>query len=158
VALLTITACTGRDEALQPTETKDQAAQRVEQLVKEAFTGLPGGATLEFSDGSDIGSCDDSTGLAPRGRIFVERRYKVVPEVRGSWPADQAIPALVAFWEKQGYRVYDDRRNDKPPRFVVRTPDDYSVIIDAWDRDGYYDYTLGSSSPCIWENGSPDPK
>ncbi|MEU4619436.1 hypothetical protein AB0G04_05590 [Actinoplanes sp. NPDC023801] len=38
----------------------------------------------------------------------------------------------------------------------MRTPDDYSVIIDAWDRDGYYDYTLGSSSPCIWENGSPD--
>jgi hypothetical protein len=156
--ILMIAACTGRNEAMQPTETKDQAVQRVEALVREAFAQLPAGATLKFSDGSDFGSCDDAERGVPRGRVFIERRYDLVPEAAGSWPADQAIPALVAFWERQGYRVYDDRRNDRPPRFVVRTPDDYSVIIDAWQRDGYYDYTLSSGSPCIWENGSPAPQ
>ncbi|WP_433794998.1 hypothetical protein [Actinoplanes sp. CA-252034] len=143
---------------MQPTETKDQAAERVEALVREAFTQVPTGATLKFSDGSDIGSCDDAESGAPRGRIFAERRYNLIPDAAGSWPAEQTIPALVAFWEQQGYRVHDDRRSERPPRFVVRTPDDYSVVVDAWDRDGYYDYTLSASSPCIWENGTPDPK
>lgn len=143
---------------MQPTETTAQAAQRVQGLVEEAFAHLPAGAELEFNDGSDFGSCDDGAGLNANGKVFVEKRYRIVADPAGAWPRDQAIPALVAFWQQAGYQVYNDQRDARPPRYVVRTPDDYLVLIAAWDRKTYYDYTLTSSSPCIWENGSPDPK
>jgi hypothetical protein len=157
-ALTTVAACTGGNEAMQPTETSAEAAKRVETLVQEAFAQLPAGATLKFSDGSDHGSCDDAESGAPRGKVFVEKRYNVVPAADGVWPEDQAIPTLVAFWEKRGYHVYDDGRDRRDPKYVVDTPDGYAVIVMGYDRGGYYDYTLTSSSPCIWENGSPDPK
>jgi hypothetical protein len=154
-ALVAITACTGRSETMQPTDTKEQAVQRVEALVREAFAQLPAGAALRFSDGSDHGSCDDVDSGAPAGRIFVEKRYDVVPSSGGGWQEDQAIPALVAFWEKQGYRVHDDGRNRRDPKYVVEDSGGYAVIVMAYDRGDHLDFTLSGSSPCIWENGSP---
>jgi hypothetical protein len=157
-ALLLITACTGRTEDMPPTDTKAQAVQRVEALVQEAFAQLPAGVTLRFSDGSDHGSCDDIDSGARPGRIFVEKRYDVVPSTGGGWPEDQAIPALVAFWEKQGYRVHDDGRDRRDPKYVVETSDDYAVIVMAYDRGDHLDFTLSGTSPCIWENGTPGPR
>ncbi|GIE34699.1 hypothetical protein Ait01nite_077440 [Actinoplanes italicus] len=142
---------------MQPTETSAEAVKRVEALVQEAFAQLPAGATLKFSDGSDHGSCDDAESGLPRGRVFVEKRYNVVPRAGGGWPEEQAIPALVAFWEKQGYRVYDDGRDRRDPKFVVDTPDGYAVIVHGYDRGDHYDFTLSGSSPCVWENGTPEP-
>jgi len=141
---------------MQPTETRDQAVQRVERLVEEAFARLPAGAALTFSDGSDRMPCDDATGNGPKGRIFVEKRYDVVPPSGGDWPADQVIPTLVGFWEQQGYRLYDDGRNRRDPKYVVETADGYAVIVKGWDRGDHYDYTLSSSSPCIWADGTPE--
>jgi hypothetical protein len=153
-----IAACAKGDDAMETTETKAQAVQKVEALVEEAFARLPAGATLKFSDGTDRMPCDDPTDNGPRGRIFIEKRYDVVPSSGGGWPEDQAIPALVAFWERQGYRVYDDGRNRRDPKYVVDTPDGYAVIIKGYDRGDHYDFTLSSSSPCIWENGTPGPQ
>jgi hypothetical protein len=148
--LASVTAC-----ASEPTETRIEAVQRVEALVAEAFAHLPAGATLEFSDGSDRGSCDDVESGRTDGLIFVEKRYDVVPQPGGTWAADQTIPALVAFWAAQGYRVYDDGRDRRDPKFVVDTADGYAVIIKGYDRGDHYDYTLSGSSPCIYENGTP---
>lgn len=136
---------------MQPTQTAAEASQRVQQLVEEAFAQLPPGASLVFNDGSDVGACDGHL----QGMVFAEKRYRIVVEPGSNWPADQAIPTLVAFWEKAGYRLHDDRRQERWPRYVVRSPDDFSVSIAGWDRGDHFDYTLSSSSPCVWENGTP---
>ncbi|WP_430782597.1 hypothetical protein [Actinoplanes sp. G11-F43] len=138
---------------MQPTVSAAEASQRVQQLVEEAFAQLPPGASLVFNDGSDVGPCEG----AMQGRVFAEKRYRIVVEPGSDWPADRAIPTLVAFWEKAGYQLHDDRRQERWPRYVVRTPDDFSVNIAGWDRGDHFDYTLTSSSPCVWENGTPNP-
>ncbi|GIF29837.1 hypothetical protein Aut01nite_28230 [Actinoplanes utahensis] len=157
-ALLLLAACGKGSGTVQPTETTAQAVQRVEELVEEAFARIPAGATLQFNDGTDRMPCDDPTDNGPKGRIFVEKRYKVVPSAAGAWPADQAIPALVAFWAERGYRLHDDGRDRRDPKYVVETPDGYMVIVKGWNRGDHYDYTLTGSSPCIWANGTPDPQ
>lgn len=156
--MLAVAACTGEDKSLQPTATKEQAAQRTEELVQEAFAQLPSGATLKLHNSSDESPCDDPTDGGPAGRVFAERRYLVVPPAGGSWPADQAIPALVTFWQQKGYRVHDDRRTGSYPRYVVETADGYSANISTFDRGDHVDVTLSSSSPCVWPNGTPDPQ
>lgn len=156
--ILAVSACTGQDRSLQPTVTKEQAAQRTEQLVQEAFAQLPAGATLKLNNSSDESPCDDASDGGPAGRVFVERRYLVVPPPGGTWPVDQALPTLVSFWEKKGYKVYDDRRTSSYPKYVVETPDGYSANITTWDRGDHSDITLSSSSPCVWPNGTPQPQ
>lgn len=147
---LTIAGCTGEDKTVPSTVTAAQAGQRADQVVQEAFAQLPAGATLKLNDGRDTMSCDD-------GRVFAERRYLVVPGA-APWPADQAVPKLVAFWQQRGYRTHEDSRTKPTPRFVAETPDGYYAIVEAFDRGSTVDVYLSSSSPCVWENGTPDPQ
>ncbi|GGL12917.1 hypothetical protein [Mangrovihabitans endophyticus] len=150
------TGCTAKDEAVQPTDTQPQATARVDQLTRQAVAALPDGTTLKYHDGSDEAPCDDPTDNGPAGRIFVEHRYTLVPPDDDTWSVDDVIPALVAYWHDQSYRVHDDRRTDPDPRYVVETPDGYALTLDALDRGDRHDFTLTGSSPCIWPNGSPD--
>ena len=149
-AALTIAGCTGKDKPVPSTVTAAQAGRRADEVVREAFAQLPTGATLKLNDGKDTMSCDD-------GRVFAERRYLVVPGA-ASWPADQAVPKLVAFWQQRGYRTHEDSRTKPTPRFVAETPDGYYAIVEAFDRGSTVDVYLSSSSPCVWENGTPDPQ
>ncbi|BCY07160.1 hypothetical protein L3i22_022480 [Actinoplanes sp. L3-i22] len=156
---MTVTACGGSGETSGPTVTKAQAAQRVDELLREAFTQLPAGASLKVDYRSDGSACDDPADNGPAGQVFAESRSWIVPPGNGSWPADQAVPVLVAFWQRKGYKLHADRRSDsRYPTYVVETPDSYYVSIDGWDRTDHLDYTLSGSSPCVWENGTPDPE
>ncbi|MEU4422869.1 hypothetical protein AB0F81_19750 [Actinoplanes sp. NPDC024001] len=157
-AVLATAACTGEDKTVQPTQTKAQAAQRVEELIQEAFAQLPAGATLKVNIDVDSAPCDDPTDGGPAGRVFAEKRYLIVPPAGGGWPADRAIPTLAAFWEQKGYRLHTDGRTEPEPRYSVETPDGYYVTLNSWDRGDHLDVSLSSDSPCVWENGTPDPQ
>lgn len=85
----------------------------------------------------------------------MEKRYDVVPNT-GTWPSDQAVPTLITYWLQRGYRTHEDSRTRPKPRSVVETPDGFSAIVEAYNRGTYFDVTLTSSSPCIWENGTPN--
>ncbi|WP_045746803.1 hypothetical protein [Actinoplanes rectilineatus] len=41
---------------------------------------------------------------------------------------------------------------------VVESTDGYRVSVAGYQRADHYDFTLSGSSPCIGENGSPDPR
>lgn len=160
VFAVTLTGCTKNqeDKPVQPTDDQATAISRVDQLIQQAATALPDGATLKFSDGSDDSPCDDPTDNGPEGRIFVEKRYTVVPPSSGPWPEEQVIPNLVAYWQQQQYRVHDDRRTEPDiPTYVVETTDGYRVSVAGYNRNDHHDYTLSASSPCIWPNGTPTP-
>jgi hypothetical protein len=157
--MLLTTACTGTKEDLRPAESQAQAVQRVEQLVQEAFAQLPPGATMKVNLNTDAMPCDDPTDGGPAGRIFAERRYFIVPPSTGTWPkAAEAVPALVGFWQEQGYKVRSDGRNDPEPRYMVETADGYRVTAATWNRGDHLDLSLGATSPCVWENGTPNPQ
>ncbi|MFI1989748.1 hypothetical protein [Actinoplanes sp. NPDC020271] len=158
VMMLALAACAGKDKDLQPTETKAQAAQRVEELVQEAFKQLPSGATLKVSTDEDSVPCDDPTDGGPAGRIFAEKAYDIVPPATGTWPSNEIIPTLVTFWQQKGYKTRTDDRSKQEPRYSVETSDGYIVLVQSWNRGDHLDYGLSADSPCIWENGTPDPQ
>ncbi|GGL12903.1 hypothetical protein [Mangrovihabitans endophyticus] len=155
LATFALASCSTEDK-VQPTDTRAEAKARVEQLARAAFAALPDGASLQHSDGVP---CDDPTDNGPAGRIFVEHRYNLVPPTTGqTWPADQVISTLVRYWQQPHYRVHDDGRTRPDPKYVVETPDGYAVIVRAFARGDHLDFTLSSSSPCIWPNGTPNPQ
>ncbi|WP_189082672.1 hypothetical protein [Mangrovihabitans endophyticus] len=143
---------------MQPTETPAQAASTVDELVHQAATALPAGASLKFNDGGDNTPCDDPTDNGPAGRVFVEKRYQIVAPDGAAWTTDQVKSGLVAYWQQQHYRPIDDRRADTIPTYRVETTDGYRLSIAAYDRGDHHDFTLSGNSPCLWPNGTPDPQ
>jgi hypothetical protein len=102
--------------------------------------------------------CDDPTDDGPAGRIFVEKRYEVV--FPANWPADQALPKLAEHWQQRDYRIVSDLRGEDDPKLAVERPGDgFRVNIAVWNRSpGSVDIYLTGSSPCVWENGTPNPR
>jgi hypothetical protein len=134
--MLAIAGCTEEDKAMQPTETKTQAVQRVDTLLKEAFVQLPDDVTTTTNLNVDAVPCDAPTD----GRIFAERRDIVTAPAGGTWQVTEALPTLAAYWEKAGYKTITDERTADLP---------------------HYDVTIAANSPCIWETApltrsSPD--
>ncbi|MEE6261060.1 hypothetical protein [Plantactinospora sonchi] len=154
---LTGSSC-GEGADARPTITTDQAAQRVEQLLRETYGQLPPGA--ELRPHGDLGTlpCDDPTDGGPAGRVFVEQQYEVTSPL--DWPADQALPGLAEHWQRQGYRVIDDQRDRSDPRLAVEHPEDgFRVSVNVYHRaPGSLDVYLIGSSPCVWPQGTPDPQ
>ncbi|WP_229070838.1 hypothetical protein [Actinoplanes sp. DH11] len=148
---VTLTGCTrNQEEPVQPAYDQATAINRVDQLIQQAATALTDGATITFSDGGDDSLCDGFIDSGPAGRVFVEKRYTVVPPSGGTWPEEQVIPDLAAYWEQQHYRVHDDRRTEPDiPTYIVETPDGYRVSVAGYNHNDHYDYTLSASSPCL---------
>jgi hypothetical protein len=156
--MLAMAGCTGEDKAMQPTETKTQAVQRVESLLKDALAQLPADVTTTTNLNVDAVPCDAPTDGGPEGRIFAERREIIIAPTNGSWSVTEVLPTLAAHWQKAGYKVITDERTTELPRLNVETTDGYRVGVDSWDRGDHYDVTVSSNSPCIWENGTPNPQ
>ncbi|GIG86625.1 hypothetical protein [Plantactinospora endophytica] len=152
------TSACGGDDDVQPTVTAVQAAQRVEEILRETHSQLPPGAELKPFGNSGTLPCDDPTDGGPAGRVFVEQQYEVV--FPGNWPADQALPKLAEYWQQQDYKIVNDLRDRSDPRLSVEDPaDGYRVSITVYNRaPGSVDIYLIGSSPCVWQNGTPDPQ
>ncbi|GAB3972337.1 hypothetical protein V1634_07600 [Plantactinospora veratri] len=157
VAGLMTGAC-GEDKDVQPTVTAVQAAQRVEELLRETHAQLPPGAELKPFGPSGTLPCDDPTDGGPAGRIFVEQQYEVV--FPADWPTDQAMPRLADYWQQRDYRIVNDLRDHSDPKLTVEErAEGYRVSITVYNRGpGSVDIYLTGSSPCVWEHGTPDPE
>jgi hypothetical protein len=152
-----IAACGGSNDKWEPTDTKDQAVQRVEELLQEAFAALPPGATLELRLDAGEDHCDTPVLADDPSRVRTQKSYSVVAPRTGAWPDEQVIPTLVAFWQKKGYATDGDWRQEvRFPIYSVETADKYGIAVNGWDRGDHLDYTIEAGSPCIWENGTPD--
>jgi hypothetical protein len=143
---------------VQPTITAEQATQRVEELLQETYQQLPPGAEMKLFGGPRNLPCDDPSDSGPAGRVFVEKRYEVV--FPPNWPADQALPKLADYWQQRDYRIVSDLRGESDPKLAVERPGDgFRVNIAVWNRaPGSMDIYLTGSSPCVWEDGTPDPQ
>ncbi|MBE1486702.1 hypothetical protein [Plantactinospora soyae] len=153
VAGLVISGC-DQGSDVRPTMTVGQAAERTEEIVREAQAALAPGTELE-TDLDDTTPCDDPSDGGPPGRVFVEKHYKVVyPD---GWPVNQALVVLAQYWEQRGYKVIKDLRSERNPQLAVESPNDgFRIGIEIYPRDsGRIDAFLVGSSPCIWENGTP---
>lgn len=156
---LALAACMGKEEGLQPTETQTTAIERVEKLIQDAVAQLPAGTTLKDDYRSNEAACDDPTDNGPAGRIIVEHRHWIVSsESFGAWKTDKVIPPLVTYWQQQGFEVRHDLRDRPDPRYTVENADGYLVSVRRYDRGASYEFTLSATSPCIWQNGTPNPQ
>ncbi|WP_018790778.1 hypothetical protein [Salinispora arenicola] len=159
VAILVTTAgCFGKDKALQPTETIAQATQRLDVLLQEALAQLPADVTTERAYKLDAIPCDAPTDGGPDGRIFAEHDFEIVPPASGAWSVTEVFPTLSAFWQQKGYKATTEDRIANEHRYFVQTDDGYQIFVLTYDRGDHYDVSVGASSPCVWEFGTPDPQ
>lgn len=137
-----------------PTITQQQAADRVEQILRGTADGLTPRPRLEVAkEVSYIGSCladPDDTADARKQvvrtywlRDISERDYASIGE------------QILRLWKRQGYAI-----NDTPgvgtsePNIHAVTQDDFLLEL-AWTGSG--DLSIGASSPCLWPDGTPPP-
>lgn len=153
MTVLAMSGCLERGSSLQPTETIAEAAERVEELLREAIAQLPSDATVDLHLSSVGAPCDLSG-----GPVFSEQTADIFPPASGTWSATDVLPILSDFWERKGYRVTTDDNSRNRHRYFVRTDDEYKVFVYIYDRGGHYDAHLGASSPCVWEFGTPGPQ
>ncbi|NIL43234.1 hypothetical protein HCB17_20400 [Salinispora arenicola] len=158
VVMLAMAGCLGKDKALQPTETSAQAAERLEELLREAFAQLPSDVTVDRRLRVNAVPCDAPSDGGPEGRVFAERNAEIIPPASGAWSVTVVLPILSEFWEQKGYKVITDERFGNQHRYTVQLADGYRLFIRTYDRDGSYDVAVGASSPCVWEFGTPDPQ
>lgn len=158
VIMLAVAGCLGKDKALQPTETSAQAAERLEELLREAIDQLPSDVTVDRRLRVNAVPCDAPSDGGPEGRVFAERNTEIIPPTSGTWSVTEVLPILSEFWEQKGYKVITDDRSRNRHRYTVQLDNGYRLFIRTYDRGGHYDVYLGASSPCVWEFGTPDPQ
>lgn len=143
----------GAEVSDEPTMTQQQAAQRVDDLVNAAVSGVKPQPRLVAEEGFTLARrCTDPADGGSTDRIIVSKRYwleDVPPEKHGDI-ARQIQAKLV----KQGYTIDKAQGIEKnQPEIFARTrPDDFLMSL-TWSGGG--PLSIGASSPCIWQNGTP---
>ncbi|MER7579726.1 hypothetical protein [Kitasatospora sp. NPDC097691] len=147
--LLTSTSCTTTDKG--PTMTREQAKQKTEAYVADAFAALPQPVTT-LPDRDDDGMCFKNDAPSEEdGRVMaVTSRY-----LRGI-PADHHAATFDAFRDhlvKAGFTVTSSHRD---AIFFTNPKDDFRASIDD-GGDWSTTLTIGFVSPCVWPNGTKPP-
>ncbi|NYF43902.1 hypothetical protein [Streptosporangium sandarakinum] len=156
IALIVLSAgCTGKETMDHPAITKEKALGRVEQLIKEAISGVNPQPRLDLDQLSlTVDHCLDPTDGGSKDRIVVGRGYYLrdVPKDRLAEVSRQVRQT----WEQRGHHVSGVSLDGIG--FTGRSrPDDFLFSLLVADSDGGEVLNLGVSSPCIWPNGTPEP-
>ncbi|WP_250214682.1 hypothetical protein [Acrocarpospora catenulata] len=142
----------GHVDSSAKTMTKAQALARVEQLVKEAAVVVTPNPKLEIYEPSLVDDlCLDPIDGGSQERIVINRSYYI----RGI-PKDQIkqiASRVKAYWEQQGHFI-EAVSPDGANVYGRSRPDDFYITLSWTDGDVPM---LGSTSPCIWPNGTPEP-
>jgi hypothetical protein len=161
-AALTIAAtagCTTSDNGrgMQPTITLQQARDQATAYAQIAQTQLPGNPKLVGPRRTSV-DCDDPTDNGPKGRVDVADDYEV--NYRIDPPPDNTtiINHMYDFWSSQGYQVIEDARSkDRGRRIGFENPKDgfrFGLVEAATGPQ----LSLQISAPCVWPNGTPQPR
>jgi hypothetical protein len=152
LALVALTACGGGGGSdMKSTMTLDEAARRAHELFDQAAAQLPGAVVV--SRGAETPStCDDPTDHGPVGRKFisVEKRIDGLDVAQYNHYFD----VLRDYWLSHGYRLLDDSRPRDMYMWVENVSDGFQTSVTTNDRGEFY---MGTSSPCVWPNGTPNP-
>lgn len=137
---------------MQNTITLAEANRRVEEYVSRARTALPPDANLRLDYLEKAGSCSDPTDNGPRNRLTASRHYSIDGVQRDRIPS--YFDALRRWWVEHNFRVLDNN-----PRYeflwVEHNEDGFQMTLKSNPSGELY---LISGSPCVWENGTPEPE
>ncbi len=139
---------------MQPTETRKEAAEHVERLLKDAIAQLPGRVQTEVGLRVDTLPCDDPTDGGPLGRVIVEHDYDIHGLADKDYPEQFEI--LKRYWEDRGYRRLLFEKDGKSLLMKYTDSAEYRIVLGtSFDGSSLW---VRASSPCIWPNGTPEPE
>ncbi|MFI6740118.1 hypothetical protein ACIBI9_44955 [Nonomuraea sp. NPDC050451] len=136
----------------KPTITKAQALARIEQLINGTVAIMRPKPELELHQPSLNDSlCLDPLDGGSEDRLIINRTYYL----RGL-PKDslkEVIAQVKAYWQSQGHSI--EAQSDNGLQLYGRSrPDDFFITI-GWTEGDVL--TLGSTSTCLWPDGTPEP-
>lgn len=139
---------------MKPTITEQQATQRVDDYVRQAMTALPPEARLEVLSATSSSSCDDPTDNGPRGRVSVGNIYWVRDLPKES--NHQYFDAVTKWWTDHNFGILDNIRD--PDSNYVWAENKTDGFRMSFSDNPKGELTLSANSPCVWPNGTPEPK
>jgi hypothetical protein len=137
---------------MRNTITAGEAQRLVDVYVHEAMSAFPANARLE-KQYERVYDCSDPTDNGPRGRVIAGISYWI-----RDLPKDQNetyFNTVLQYWTQHGWRVLTDSRPDDNYIWVERNADGFRMSIQASIKG---DLSIGTASPCVWPNGTPEPK
>jgi hypothetical protein len=138
---------------MKNTITEEEATQRAEDYVRQAMEALPPEARLEVLSGTSSGPCDDPTDNGPRGRVTVGNIYWVRGLPAESNP--QYFDSMVRWWTDHDFAILTDKRPQSNYVWVENKRDGFRM---AFRDNPKGELALGADSPCVWPNGTPEPR
>lgn len=143
---------TSSEVGMQNTITAAEAQRLVDAYVHEAMTALPPQARLEkqYERTSD---CEQPTDHGPRGRVSASIGYWI-----RDLPKDQNqayFDAVLRYWTQHGWKLLTDSRPQDNYVWVEKISDGFQMSLAA---SIHGDLNIGTDSPCVWPNGTPEPK
>jgi hypothetical protein len=141
------------DGAMKNTITQQEANARVEQYTRDAAAALTPTPRLELLSKFEDSPCDDPTDNGPRGRVHVSRSYwlRDIPKDRNS----EVAVSLSQWWQEHNFRITLDKRPQENLIFAEHNTDGFRMSLQEGAQGSL---SLGTSSPCVWPNGTPAPK
>ncbi|MPZ85688.1 MAG: hypothetical protein GEV28_37040 [Actinophytocola sp.] len=136
---------------MHATITVEEAEHRVEEYFRQALAVLPAQARPEPSL-IDTYECDDPTDYGPKGRKITSVNYQIHDLPRDEYP--EYIADLERWWLDHNFRVLDDERPTYESIWVENN-DGFRMRIIASDKGKF---VLIATSPCVWQNGTPEPE
>lgn len=151
---LVLSSCGQSNESpgapLQPTMSIQEAKQKVDDYLEQGRRALSPDAKLINDSGNEQRACDDPTDGGPKGRVFAQRDAKV--EGAGGRDPQSNFALLRSWWQANGFRITSEKSD---AIFAENPADGFRMSLTSNVRGSLY---LGASSPCVWPNGTPDPK
>lgn len=142
------TACGGN--SMEPTVSLADAQARLQKDIHDAATAVfPQGFTLE-DQGPSPQNCTDSVGKTD-GQVNMGMGFWVngIERARN----DEYFDALKNWWSTHGWSSKTDSR--PKDMFINATRDGYLMGLGS-SVDGRL--TIEGTTPCVWRNGTPEPK
>ena len=139
------------DDPTKPTITAQQATERAQQYAHELANALPSSATLE-DRGVLNSACPNPSGVGFEKRLHVNVDYWV----RGLDTAqyNEYFDLMKNWFTTHGWTLDTDERPSKMFLNANRMDDGFTMSLQANNKGGL---ALGTSSPCVWPNGTPAP-
>lgn len=140
------------DDPNKPTITAQQATQQVQQYVKDLMVVFPREAVLEQHGDVLTGPCANPSGVGFEKRVQVSVEYWI----RGLDTAryNEYFDAMKAWLPSHGWTVSTDSRPRDMFLNAYRGDDSFTMSLQANNKGGL---SIGTASPCVWPNGTPEP-